>query len=270
MPAAPPIVQCAPMSALPAMPTQPAIAVCPPMRTLWPIWIRLSSFTPSSITVSSSAPRSMQVLAPISTSSPMRTAPSCSIFTQAPSCGAKPKPSAPITTPGCSMQRSPITQSSPTVTRGLEHRVARRCARPRSTTHSAPMRARWDRSRASGSITALGWMRAARGRRMRALPQLGEPGEIEVGVVGDDAGAARAAASRMAGPTMTQPAREPASCCGTWGWLRKLSWSGCAVSSGARPLDRRARRRRAARRPAPRRWRRAAAPRRFAALLAAG
>ncbi len=43
----PPIVQCAPMRALPAMPTQPAIAVCAPMRTLWPIWIRLSSLTPS-------------------------------------------------------------------------------------------------------------------------------------------------------------------------------------------------------------------------------
>ena len=40
---------------------------------LWPIWIWLSSLTPSSITVSSSAPRSMVVLAPISTSSPMRT-----------------------------------------------------------------------------------------------------------------------------------------------------------------------------------------------------
>ena len=46
-------VQCAPMVALPATPTQPAIAVCLPMRTLWPIWIRLSSLTPSSITVSS-------------------------------------------------------------------------------------------------------------------------------------------------------------------------------------------------------------------------
>ena len=43
----------APMVALPATPTQPAMAVCAPMRTLWPIWIRLSSFTPSSITVSS-------------------------------------------------------------------------------------------------------------------------------------------------------------------------------------------------------------------------
>ena len=79
--APPPKVQLAPMVALPATPTQPAIAVLRPTRTLWPIWIRLSSFTPSSSTVSSSAPRSMQVLAPISTSLPMRTAPSCSILT---------------------------------------------------------------------------------------------------------------------------------------------------------------------------------------------
>ncbi len=42
----------------------------------------MSSLTPSSITVSSSAPRSMVVLAPISTSSPMRTLPSCGTLTQ--------------------------------------------------------------------------------------------------------------------------------------------------------------------------------------------
>src|SRR6478609_5770867 len=80
MRAAPPIMQLAPMTALPAMPVQAATAVLRPMRTLCATWTRLSSFTPSSITVSASAPRSMQVLAPISTSSPMRTAPSCSIF----------------------------------------------------------------------------------------------------------------------------------------------------------------------------------------------
>ncbi len=50
----------------PAMPTQPAIAVCAPIRQLWPIWIWLSSLTSSSITVSSIAPRSIVVLAPIS------------------------------------------------------------------------------------------------------------------------------------------------------------------------------------------------------------
>src|SRR5207244_8501066 len=62
--AAAPSVQRLPMSALPATATQPAMAVCAPTRTLWPIWIWLSSFTPSSSTVSSSAPRSMVVLAP--------------------------------------------------------------------------------------------------------------------------------------------------------------------------------------------------------------
>ena len=42
-----------------------------PMCTLWPIWMRLSSFTPFSMTVSSRAPRSIVVFAPISTSSPI-------------------------------------------------------------------------------------------------------------------------------------------------------------------------------------------------------
>ena len=62
------------MTVLPETPVQAAIAVCAPMRTLCAIWIRLSSFTPSSSTVSPMAPRSMVVLAPISTSAPTRTA----------------------------------------------------------------------------------------------------------------------------------------------------------------------------------------------------
>src|SRR5258706_279100 len=69
--AAPPIRHCRPITVLPAMPAQAAIAECAPMRTLWPTCTRLSIFTPSSITVSSSAPRSTVLLAPISTSSPM-------------------------------------------------------------------------------------------------------------------------------------------------------------------------------------------------------
>ena len=99
------------MVTLPEIPLQPAITVCSPTTQLWPIWIWLSSLQPSSITVSSSAPRSMVVLAPTSTSSPMRTAPTCGIFTQRPWSGAMPKPSAPITTPECRMVRSPIVQS---------------------------------------------------------------------------------------------------------------------------------------------------------------
>ena len=43
----------APDAVLPATPVQPAIAVCSPMRTLWPIWIRLSSLTPAPMRVSS-------------------------------------------------------------------------------------------------------------------------------------------------------------------------------------------------------------------------
>ena len=49
----------------PATATQPAIAVCAPTRQLWPIWIWLSSLTPSPISVSSSAP-SRRMAAPSS------------------------------------------------------------------------------------------------------------------------------------------------------------------------------------------------------------
>ena len=70
--APPPTVQWRPMRRCRRCRRSRRWRVCAPMRTLWPIWTRLSSLTPSSITVSSSAPRSMQVLAPISTSSPMR------------------------------------------------------------------------------------------------------------------------------------------------------------------------------------------------------
>ena len=125
MPAAPPIVQCAPMRALPAMPTQPAIAVCAPMRTLWPIWIRLSSLTPSSITVSSSAPRSMQVLAPISTSSPMRTR--AELLDLLPAAVGRARSRSRrrrSPTPLCTMQRAPIGSRRPSVTRGAEARAA--------------------------------------------------------------------------------------------------------------------------------------------------
>ena len=81
MPAMPPIMQRLPIVVLPAMPTQPAITVCAPMRTLWPICTWLSILTPSSITVSPIVPRSIVVLAPISTSSPITTLPSCGTLT---------------------------------------------------------------------------------------------------------------------------------------------------------------------------------------------
>ncbi len=61
----------------------------------------------------------MQVLAPISTSSPMTTLPSCSIFSQRPWSGAKPKPSAPITAPPWTMPRAPMRQASASIARGL-------------------------------------------------------------------------------------------------------------------------------------------------------
>ena len=79
--APPPTVQRAPMTALPAMPTQPAIAECAPILHVVADLdevVELDAVLDHGVV--ERAPRSMQVLAPISTSSPMRTPPSCSIF----------------------------------------------------------------------------------------------------------------------------------------------------------------------------------------------
>src|SRR5574344_134187 len=162
---APPIEQYAPILALPAIPVLPAITVWAPTCTLWAICTKLSIFTPSPITVSSSAPRSMQVLAPISTSLPIRTAPSWAILSHCPCCCANPKPSAPITTPECRRQRAPIRQSYPTETRELSTVPAPTTA-PRSTTHKGPR---------------LGSLR---------LPHLCQARKVSIRIFGDDTGSA--------------------------------------------------------------------------------
>src|SRR5690606_5609301 len=182
MPAPPPTRQWRPITALPATAEQPAIAVCAPMRTLWPIWIWLSRRTSSSSTVSPSAPRSMVVLAPISQSSPTTTPPSCGTLIQRPPSIARPKPAPPSTAPGrirtrlpsrtrvsrvtraCSSQPSPISQSSPMTQPGPT-------TQPAATDDRAPMLASGPTcapgsTLADGSTTALGWMPGCRaGRR---------------------------------------------------------------------------------------------------------
>ena len=81
-----------------------------PSTTLCPICTRLSIIEPEPITVSCPDPRSIVVLAPISTSSPIRTRPSCGTLIGAFGSGANPNPSWPIRTPGCSTTREPIRQ----------------------------------------------------------------------------------------------------------------------------------------------------------------
>ena len=183
--AAPPMVQCRPMSVLPAMPVQPAIAVCAPMRQLWPTWIWLSSFTPSSITVSSSAPRSMVVLAPISTSSPMRTAPICGILIQRPASSAMPKPSAPITAPEWTMharaERAAVRRP-PRADRGSCRRRSsrrRRSRSPRRCDTRAPSCA------SVAPITAEGCTPGA--WRDQRIEELRHAREVRVGIVAHDA-----------------------------------------------------------------------------------
>ena len=80
-PTCPPSTTKSPSSQLPEMPTWPTITQCRPMRRIVPDLTRLSILVPSPITVSPSAPRSMVVQAPISTSSWMMTRPSCGILT---------------------------------------------------------------------------------------------------------------------------------------------------------------------------------------------
>src|SRR6185312_14797389 len=63
-------------------------------------------------------------VAPISTSAPMRTLPTCGTLTQLPRSGAKPKPSPPITTPGCSTLRAPTWTPRPRLTRATRRTSA--------------------------------------------------------------------------------------------------------------------------------------------------
>ena len=89
----PPIRQFLPIIVDPAIAVKPAIAVFFPIFTLWPIWIRLSSLTPSSIIVEPNEALSIVVFAPISTFFFVITFPKCLIFSKWFSFGANPKPS---------------------------------------------------------------------------------------------------------------------------------------------------------------------------------
>ena len=113
MPTCPARKQFEPTFEVPAMPVWADDTVFSPICTLWPIWIRLSSFTPRRMMVESVLARSMQVLAPISTSSSMTTLPSWGILSNPPAAlGMNPKPSAPITAPAWRMQRLPTEHPS--------------------------------------------------------------------------------------------------------------------------------------------------------------
>ena len=63
------------MTALPEMPVRAAMTQFSPIWTLWPTWTRLSILVPRPMRVAPRAPRSMVVLAPISTSSAISNAP---------------------------------------------------------------------------------------------------------------------------------------------------------------------------------------------------
>ena len=109
MPTAPPIMHLLPIIVVPAIPVFAAIAVSSPIITLCAIWIRLSIFTPSWISVSEIEPLSIVVFAPIETLFPINTFPRWAIVLHFLSeFLAFPKPSDPMTAPGEITQLFPI------------------------------------------------------------------------------------------------------------------------------------------------------------------
>src|SRR5205809_4865670 len=138
----------------PETPTWATRIECSPTSTLWPIWTRLSILVPRRTMVSPKVARSIVVLAPISTSSSMTTPPVCGILRWRAPSKANPKPSAPMTAPGCTSTRRPSRAPASSVTCGPSTQPS-----PTSTSGptyvSAPTRAP-DPMRAPASITASG------------------------------------------------------------------------------------------------------------------
>ncbi len=110
----PPMITLLPTRVLPAMPTCPANMQLLPMTQLWAMCTLSSNFVPEPTMVAEMVARSMVLLAPISTSSPMNTVPIWGILRCPEDCCKNPKPSEPMTAPACSRQRSPMLTRSPT------------------------------------------------------------------------------------------------------------------------------------------------------------
>src|SRR5271170_465164 len=103
MPTCPPSTTSFSITMLPESPVCAAITTFCPSRQLCPMCTRLSIFVPRPIRVSSSAPRSIVVFAPISTSSSITSLPTCGNFSYRPLFASRtyPKPSLPRTAPAC-------------------------------------------------------------------------------------------------------------------------------------------------------------------------
>ena len=177
------------------MPTQPAIAVCAPMRTLWPIWIRLSSLTPSlDHGVAERRRGRCRCWRRSRRRRRCARAPSCSIFSQRPACGREAEAVGADHGAGVDdAARADGRVSARGSTRGAS-RVPRRCGSRAPTTACAPMRApspmtapasitangadrrRRRRSRAAGSIAALAMDAGRRPAAACARPTTGSGG----------------------------------------------------------------------------------------------
>ena len=155
--------------------------------------------------------------------------------------------------PDAVRQRSPITQSSPTCTRCLEH-GAGADARA-SLDHAQRADAGTSGSTtASGSMTALGWIAGPAAGARCFFHSWVSAGEVQVGIGRRRCShRAASAASRMAGATITQPAREAASCCSVLGVAQEAQLGRRALLPAGPGPRWPARGRRAARRRAPQR-----------------
>ena len=103
----------------PDIPDWAAITVFFPISTLWPICIKLSSFTPSLIIVDSRVALSITAFDPIFTLFLIITSPTWGILLYEPSASGKnPKPSLPIIAPEWIVQLDPIFELLLIVTPG--------------------------------------------------------------------------------------------------------------------------------------------------------
>ena len=150
----------------------------------------MSSLAPCSTTVSPIAPRSMVVFAPISTSSPMRTLPTCGTLTQVPAVRRKAEAVRADDRAGVQQHRSPEHHAGIQIdprhqprigadprsplndAPGADRRLARRSRRPPRSPPAAP-RSADAATRARGDTTAVGCTPGA--LWARGSSRLGDP-----------------------------------------------------------------------------------------------
>src|SRR3989344_2892768 len=153
-----------PIATLPEMPVWAAMTQFRPTRTLWAICTRLSILVFSPIAVSSNAPRSIVVLAPMETPSWMITRPSWGMSIRPFGPAVAPKPGSPMRAPDRIFTRSPI-RANPMVTLGAMSQ-SRPMATPRPICAAGPTTTPGASTTplSSAASAAIAWVPAGLGR----------------------------------------------------------------------------------------------------------